>query len=162
MGFKKISIDKYVKLHLKSNPSEHKADIEKRLKSALKDYKNGVKCSCGNDIWVIGSASVGNSCFTCITGESMPTGDYEIDSAIHKRKNKKGQRHIDEIKPTEIHGFFDDDGYKINSDLIKKPSLCLTCIHNDDPNEEPLCNMNRFDQKDDNDFKCFAYKKRDI
>jgi hypothetical protein len=162
MGFKKISIDKYVKLHLKSNPSESKADIEKRLKSALKDYKNGVKCSCGNDIWVIGSASVGNSCFTCITGESMPTGDYEIDSAIHKQKNKKGQRHIDEIKPTEIHGFFDDDGYEINSDLIKKPSLCLTCIHNDDPNEEPLCNMNRFDQKDDNDFKCFAYKKRDI
>jgi hypothetical protein len=159
MGFKRISIDKYIKLHLKNNPTENKVDLESRLKNALKDYQEGVKCSCGNDIWVIGSASVGNSCFTCITGESMPIDDYEIHSAIIKRENKKGQRHIDEIKPTEIHGFFDDDGYEINSDLIKKPTLCLTCIHDDDPREEPLCNMNRFDQRDNDDFKCFAFKK---
>ncbi len=162
MGFKKISIDKYVELHLKSNPSEDKADLEQRLKRALEDYKNGIKCSCGNDIWVIGSAAVGNSCFTCITGESMPTDDYEIDSAIKKGENRKGQRHIDNIKPSEIHGFFDDDGYEINSELIKKPSLCLTCVNDDDPNQELLCNMNRFDQKDDKDFKCFAYKKIDF
>ncbi|MDA3882880.1 MAG: hypothetical protein PF481_06325 [Bacteroidales bacterium] len=146
-------------MHLKNNPTENKVDLESRLKNALKDYQEGVKCSCGNDIWVIGSASVGNSCFTCITGESMPIDDYEIHSAIIKRENKKGQRHIDEIKPTEIHGFFDDDGYEINSDLIKKPTLCLTCIHDDDPREEPLCNMNRFDQRDNDDFKCFAFKK---
>ncbi len=68
MGFKKISIEKYVELHLKSNPSENKNDLEKRLKSALEDYRNRIKCSCGNDIWVIGSAAVGNTCFTCITG----------------------------------------------------------------------------------------------
>ena len=42
---------------------------------------------------------VGNSCFTCITGESYPTNDYEIDSAIKKRENKKGRRHIDDIDP---------------------------------------------------------------
>ena len=89
MGFKKISIDSYIKLHLKSNPSENKTNLEERLKSALKDYKNGVKCSCGNDIWVIGSAVVGNSCFTCITGESMPTDDYEIDTATRKQKRSK-------------------------------------------------------------------------
>jgi len=159
MGFVPISIDKYIKKHLKNNPSENEKDLRKRLGSAITDYQNGEKCSCGNDIWVIGSASVGNSCYTCITGESMPIDDYEIDSAIKKRENKKGQRHIDEIKPSEIHGFFDDDGYEINSDLIKKPSLCITCIHDDNPNEEPLCNMNRFDQKDEKDFKCFAYKK---
>ena len=162
MGFKKISIEKYVELHLKSNPSENKNDLEKRLKSALKDYKNGIKCSCGNDIWVIGSAAVGNSCFTCITGESEPTDDYEIESAIKKQANREGQRHIDKMKPNEIHGFFDDDGYEINSELIKKPSLCLTCLHDDDPNEELLCNMNRFDQKDKKEFKCFAYKKIDF
>ena len=159
MGFKKISIEKYMELHLKSNPSENKNDLEKKLKSALKDYKNGVKCSCGNDIWVIGSAAVGNNCFTCITGESEPTEDYEIDSAIKKRANRKDQRYIDKMKPSEIHGFFDDDGYEINSELIKKPSLCLTCVHDDDPNEELLCNMNRFDQKDEKEFKCFAYNK---
>ncbi len=111
---------------------------------------------------MIGSAAVGNSCFTCITGESIPTDDYEIGSAIKKRKNRKGHRHIDEIKPSEIHEFIDDDGYEINSELIKKPSLCLTCVHDDDPNEKLLCNMNRFDQKDDKEFKCFAYKKIDF
>ncbi len=162
MKFKKISIEKYIELHLKHNPTENKSDVEKRLKKALGDYQNGVKCSCGNDIWVIGSASSGNGCFTCITGESMPNDDYEIDQAIKKRENRKGQRHIDNINPGEIHGFFDDDGYEINNDLIQKPSLCLTCVHNDDPNEEFLCNMTRFDQQGEHDFKCFAYKKSDF
>jgi hypothetical protein len=162
MGFKKISIEKYMELHLKSNPSENKNDLEKRLKSALKEYKKGIKCLCGNDIWVIGSAFVGNSCFTCITGESEPTDDYEIDLAIKKQANREGQKHIDKMKPNEIHGFFDDDGYKISSELIKKPSLCLICIHDDDPNEELLCNLNRFDQKDEKEFKCFAFKKIDF
>ena len=159
MGFVAISIDKYIKKHLDNTPSEDEGDLRTRLDSALENYKNGVKCSCGNDIWVIGSASVGNSCFTCITGESQPDSDYEIDTAIKKRENKRGQRHIDDIDPKKIHGFFDDDGYEINTDLIKKPTICLTCIHDDDPHEEPLCNMTRFDQKDEREFKCFAYKK---
>ena len=90
MAFKKISIEKYIELHLKNNPKENKADLLKKLNNALKDYQNGIKCSCGNDIWVIGSAFMGNSCFTCITGESIPTDDYELDSAIKKRENKKG------------------------------------------------------------------------
>ena len=79
MAFKKISIENYIKVHLKNNPDENKSDLERKLKGALAYYKNGVKCSCGNDIWVIGSAIVGNSCFTCITGESIPTNDYELD-----------------------------------------------------------------------------------
>lgn len=120
--------------------------MEKRLKSTLEDYINGVKCSCGNDIWVIGSAAVGNSCLTCITGESEPTDDYEIDLVIKKQASRKAQRRIDEMKSNEIHGFFDDDRFEINSELIKKPSLCLICVHDDDPNEELLCKMNRFDQ----------------
>jgi len=159
MGFVPISIDKYIKKHLDSNRSENEKDLRKRLNSALTDYKNGVKCSCGNDIWVIGSASVGNSCFTCITGESQPNNDCEIDSATVKSGNKKGQRHIDDIDPTKIAGFFDDDGNEINTDLIRKPGLCMTCVNDNDPNEELLCNMTRYDQKDDTDFKCFAYKK---
>lgn len=159
MGFVPISIDKYIKKHLQSNRSENENDLRKRLNSALENYQNGVKCSCGNDIWVIGSATAGNSCFTCITGEGYPLDDYEIDSAVKKQHSKKGRRHINDMKPTEIHGFFDDDGYEINSDLVKKPSLCLTCVHHDDPNEELLCTMTRFDQKDEKEFKCFAYKK---
>ena len=159
MGFVPISIDRYIKKHLENNPSEDEKDLRNRLKSALADCQNGVKCSCGNDIWVIGSAFAGNSCFSCITGESYPTDDYEIDSAVKKQENKKGKRQIDTMKPAEIHGFFDDDGYEINSDLIKKQSLCLTCVHDGELNEELLCNMNRFDQKDESNFKCFAYKK---
>lgn len=159
MGFIPISINEYIKKHLKSNPDKNEADLRKRLNEALSDYKKGLKCQCGNDIWVIGSASVGNSCFTCITGERYPTDDYEIDSAIVKSEIKKGRRHIDEMDPTKIAGFFDDDGYEINTDLIKKPGLCISCVHDDDPNEEFLCNMNRYDQKDDADFKCFAYEK---
>lgn len=159
MGFVPISIDKYVKKHLESNPSENEEDLRKRLNSALNDYKNGVKCSCGNDIWVIGSAVVGNSCFTCITGESYPDSDYEIDSAIMKRQYKKGQRHIDTMDKSQIHGIFDDDGFEINTELIKKPSLCLTCANYNNPNEEMLCNMTRYDQRDSDDFKCFAYIK---
>ena len=160
MGFVPIKINKYITRHLKNNSAENEKDLRDRLNIALVDYENGVKCSCGNDIWVIGSAAVGNSCYTCITGESHPTDDYEIDSAIKKSENKKGRRHIDDMDPTKIAGFFDDDGYEINTDLIKKPSLCLTCVNDDDPNEEMLCIMTRYDQKDDKEFICFAYKKK--
>lgn len=161
MEFIPISIDKYIEVHLKSNPSENEADLRKNLNAALKAYSGGVKCSCGNDIWVIGSAAVGNSCFTCITGEPYPENDYEIESAIKKRDpSKKGRRHIDDMDPTKIAGFFDDDGYEINIELIKKPSLCLLCKHNDVHEEEMLCIMNRYDQKDEDEFQCFGFEKK--
>ncbi|NQU88092.1 MAG: hypothetical protein HQ541_20275 [Mariniphaga sp.] len=159
MAYIPISIEKYLKIHLKNNPSENKQDLRKRLDEALKSFRNGERCLCGNDIWVIGSASVGNACFTCITGESFPDDDYEIDTAIKKRESTKGRRHIDSIDPKKLSGFFDDEGYEINTELINKPSLCLICQKNDDPKEEILCNMNRYDQRDDKEFKCFAFKK---
>ena len=62
MKFSPISIEEYVKNHLKNNPSENGKDLRKRLEMALADYKKGVKCSCGNDIWVIGAATVGILC----------------------------------------------------------------------------------------------------
>ena len=160
MGFVPISLDKYVKLHLESNPNTKESDLRKNLNKALNDYNKGVKCSCGNDIWVIGSASVGNSCFTCITGEANPLEDFEIDSAIKKRENKKGSKHINDMDKTKIAGFFDDDGYEINMDLVQKPSLCLTCRNDENANEEILCNLNRYDQKDESEFKCFAFIKK--
>ena len=159
MSFKPISIEDYVNQYLKINPSENKADLIKRINIALKDYNDGKRCSCGNDIWVIGSASIGNSCFTCITGEAYPNNDYEIDKAIKKRASIKGRRHINDIDPKKIAGFFDDDGYEVIPELIKKPSLCITCIHDGNPNEETLCTLTRMDQRNDNEFKCFGYKK---
>ena len=56
--------------------------------------------------------------------------------------------------------YFDDDGNEINPELISKPSLCITCIKDDDPNELMLCTLNRMDQSDEQDFKCYAYKPK--
>lgn len=48
----------------------------------LQAYKRGITCHCGNPIWFIGSAITERySCFTCITEESDPDGDYEFDEA---------------------------------------------------------------------------------
>ena len=60
----------------------------------------------------------------------------------------------------DISGYYDDDGTKINPELIIKPSLCLSCKHEDDPSQEDLCTLNRMDQQGEDDFKCGAYEKR--
>lgn len=80
-GFKPISLAEYVEIHLQSNPGDRREEITALLKSALKDFKSGIMCRCGNPVWVIGSAFAGIACFTCITGESDPSGDFEIDEA---------------------------------------------------------------------------------
>ena len=82
VGFTPISFEGYIKRHLEANPDSNRQEIETGLRSALADYKAGVKCGCGNPIWVIGSAVVGNACFTCITGEAVPNDDFEIREAI--------------------------------------------------------------------------------
>ena len=53
--------------------------------------------------------------------------------------------------------YFDDDGNELNPNLISKPQLCLSCIKNDMQSEVHLCNLNRLDQIDEIEFKCFAY-----
>ncbi len=54
--------------------------------------------------------------------------------------------------------FFDDDGTEVNPDLIPKPDLCLICKKQGDQNEEILCSLNIIDQRNDNEFKCFAFE----
>lgn len=156
MGFVAISIDDYIKKHLKNNPDEDAASLRKKLNAALENYRKGEKCSCGNDIWVIGSAFVGNMCLTCLTGEGYPENEYEIDKAINKNRGVN----INEKDITKIAGFFDDDGFEIDMKRIKKPSLCLSCKKNDKPEEELLCNMIRYDQMEEKEFHCNAYEPR--
>ena len=84
MAFVPIQLAEYVKLHLGSNLGENAADVTARLNFALEAYKAGRRCSCGAPIWVIGSAQTGLMCFTCITGESYPSEDYEIAEACDK------------------------------------------------------------------------------
>ena len=86
MAFVPISIDDYVRKHLRSNPGDREADVREHLREALNSYKAGERCSCGAPIWVIGSAQVGSMCFTCITGEAFPTDDYEIAEACNKHE----------------------------------------------------------------------------
>ena len=54
--------------------------------------------------------------------------------------------------------FYRDDGTEINTELVKKPSLCVTCINDDNPDEEILCILTRDDQRDKQVFICNAYK----
>lgn len=81
--FTPIKLEAYIELHLKNNPSFSREETKEGLISALNDHKRGVRCNCGNPIWVIGSAMVGNACFTCITGEPNPDEDYELDEALN-------------------------------------------------------------------------------
>jgi len=69
-------------------------------------------------------------------------------------------RNINDLNGTEFSRFFDDDGNEINMSLIKKPSLCIICKKNLDPNEEVLCAMNMFDQEGTNEFYCDAFEKQ--
>jgi hypothetical protein len=77
--FHKISIDEFVKI-ITNNNSIIKAEDLKRDLIEFKERKvNGEICDCGNPIWIVGSALTGKGCFTCITGESECSGDYEIE-----------------------------------------------------------------------------------
>ena len=61
----------------------------------------------------------------------------------------------------EIHGFYTDNGTKINPALVPKPGLCITCKKDDaGGKEELLCILNRIDQKDKEHFKCDAYESK--
>jgi len=156
MAFKPISLNDYLKKHLKNNPSQNEDELRESLTMAISSFENGIKCTCGNEIWVIGSASIGNSCFSCITGEGYPKDVYEIDTVLEKKENQNPSTNINENGDL-INGFYDDDGNQINLNIIPKPTLCISCINNDNPKEEFFCNMTRFDQKEDKEFKCSAY-----
>lgn len=76
--FKKISIDKFIEQYKMKNPKEDFKTLKEDLLYFRQLQIEGAKCNCGNPIWVIGSAITGKGCFTCITGESDPSDDYEI------------------------------------------------------------------------------------
>jgi hypothetical protein len=83
--------------------------------------------------------------------ETCPYGDYceccEQEPHLHQEIYK---------------GFYNDDGEKIDPESVPIPSLCLICksYNADDWEENLLCLMNRYDQKDDEKFECGAYEKR--
>jgi len=84
MGFVPIEFEQYIELHVKNNPGVAAPEARTRLQAALDAYRAGRRCACGAPIWVIGSAEVGLSCFTCITGQADPSEDYELVEACEK------------------------------------------------------------------------------
>lgn len=82
--FTPISLDDYIAKHLAANPRDNRRELTANLKRALAAFKSGVRCSCGEPIWVIGSAFAGNACFTCISGETDSSQDFEIAEACRK------------------------------------------------------------------------------
>jgi hypothetical protein len=81
MRFHPITIQNFVQKY----PEGEQEQLAIRLRSAAKRSKAGVGCCiCGSSIWVIGSAVAGEDmCFTCMTGEANPDGDYEIAEVCH-------------------------------------------------------------------------------
>jgi hypothetical protein len=79
--FAPISIDDFLRAHQRNNPAEDLKAYRSALEEAVQAKKSGAVCAqCDNPIWAIGTATVGwNGCFTCITGESDSSKDYEID-----------------------------------------------------------------------------------
>lgn len=88
-NFIPISKEEFAQKVVKNNKGEKKQNIIEAIVASLKDVRKGQKCSCGNPIWVAGSVFVGNSCFTCITGEVDASEDYEIDEVIKARSKSK-------------------------------------------------------------------------
>ena len=76
--FTAIALNDYVERHLRANPEVSREDITARLEFAMAAHRAGIRCSCGAEVWIVGSADAGLSCFTCITGEAHPSDDFEI------------------------------------------------------------------------------------
>ena len=57
-------------------------------------------------------------------------------------------------------GFFDDDGNPIDPFATPAPGLCIICktYSIDDPEENMLCAMNRWDQRNEKEFKCGVFE----
>ena len=97
MSFVPISVEEYVTLHAADNPDEDAADLRARFRSCVAAALAGARCRCGEPIWVIGSVFAGHVCFTCITGEAVPSRDYEIDEAL--LASEAGQGHRSRSRP---------------------------------------------------------------
>ncbi len=54
--------------------------------------------------------------------------------------------------------YFYDDGTEFKPVLVPTPDLCVTCTHNNRPDQEVLCNLTRADGQDEEIFICFAYE----
>jgi hypothetical protein len=77
--FHKVSIERFVEMHVKANPGADYNQLREDLIHFQQLKTEGMKCACGNAIWIIGSAFSGAGCFTCITNETDCSDDFEVE-----------------------------------------------------------------------------------
>jgi hypothetical protein len=75
-----ISIEKFADNVINNNEGYDRETLIQTLQETLEAKNNGAVCMiCGEPIWVAGSAITGSyMCFSCTTGESDDSDDYEI------------------------------------------------------------------------------------
>lgn len=100
----------------------------------------------------------------------LPTPE-EIDKRAKERQELiDDEKQMDEIiarhdnaqpDPCFTGGFFDDDGTPVDPESVPIPDLCVICkmYQVNEPEENLLCLMNRFDQRNDGGYKCGMFKK---
>lgn len=80
-GFVPVRLNQFVSQYLRNNQDADGDTVRAAVEDALAAFRQGVRCACGNPLWVAGSAVAGYGCFSCITGSAQPDGDPEIDAA---------------------------------------------------------------------------------
>ncbi|PIE66790.1 MAG: hypothetical protein CSA23_07295 [Deltaproteobacteria bacterium] len=80
-GFVPVRLDQFVLQYVRNNKGADGDRLRAAVEDALAAWRQGVRCACGNRLWVAGSAIAGYGCFGCITGSAEPDGDPEIDEA---------------------------------------------------------------------------------
>lgn len=78
-NFNYLSIDEYVKTTIDQDSNLNTQELVKSLEQFKARKLKGELCDCGNEIWIVGSAISGKGCFSCITGETDSSGDYEVE-----------------------------------------------------------------------------------
>ena len=77
-GFVPVSIDQFIRHYMHNNKTADGSAVRAGVEDALAAWRQGVRCACGNPLWVAGSAVAGYGCYTCITGSAQPDGDPEM------------------------------------------------------------------------------------
>lgn len=77
-----VSLNQFVKQYLSHNRHADAEKVRAGVEDAIAAWRQGVRCACGKPLWVAGSAVAGYGCFSCITGNSEPDGDLEIDQVV--------------------------------------------------------------------------------
>lgn len=164
MNFTPISKQEYVALHLMNNPSTNEAELRNKLDRVLSDFNEGIKCDCGSPLWVIGSASLGMGCYSCLTGEELPTENFEIDSVVVQETpfteadaftvNDWGEFDLDFLGEGNYN---DDYGNRIDPDSYPTPKMCLSCKNFILKSQRVLCTLNKISQEVGKDFECGGF-----